>query len=79
MCPDRRDVAAAGDPVVLGVFPVLAVEEPGWFKRWPINAVEASGVYGDFIWLGPRHVKRMHAAMGAEWVLRDPGLKGVDG
>jgi hypothetical protein len=71
-------VSALDNPFTLRVFPMTAVEEADWFETRSINAVETSRVHGDLVGLRARHVKRMHAAMFAERVLRYASLKGVD-
>src|SRR5277367_5502057 len=72
-------MSAVGNPLALGLFPVAAVEEPRRPERWPVDIVETSRVHDDLVRLGARHVKHMHAAMRAEWVLRHAGAKRVDG
>lgn len=73
----RRDMAAVGDPLALGVFPMAAIEKSCGLQGGSIYAVEASRIHCYLVGLRARYIERMHAAIRAEWVLRHPGFKCV--
>src|SRR5260221_5032601 len=61
-----------------GTLPVAAVEGSNR-HRFDGFAVDASRVHAHAVRVRPRSIKRFHAALGTERVLRDTGVEGVGG
>src|SRR5215471_7048414 len=56
-----------------------AREEARGLEPRSVDAVETAGIHRDPVRLRTRNIKRVHAAMRAERMLRDTGLECVDG
>src|SRR5690242_6240237 len=72
-----RRLAGLRDALALGVLPVTAVEEPLGRQGASVDVVQAAGVDADAMRVRARDIEGMHAAMGAEGMLRDAGAEGV--
>src|SRR5579884_1238623 len=72
-------MASFRDPATLRFFPMPPVEEAGGLEARPVDAIETARVHRDTVRLRAWDIKRVHAAMRAEGVLRHAAAECVDG